>query len=346
MQVNWSFFESCHGKCLCDPEGGTIKNAARHHELTISEKDKQLKNSEAFFSWAANDSGLHTPRHSLAKRNGRGIFRRFFYWIPSKGAGAVDRSRLPKLKAEGTSRLHEFVDIGVPGTVSTRRASCHRCHECWSFNRSACKNRLYVGAPTELQIKLEKIPSAAVDRMDRTALNRAAIARASEAAAQSVVCIETHKDEQMHPWVLAEVLQTVHNASCASRPHDPQTDPVHFEPVKASEPALNVRLFEALEPGSMLFYHSDVELIVPARMVRVINITLEAVRATARLQGLSRQKFRIEESSLHAIRAEMPTSNDDWEVESVLQYRCIYNTEQWLVKWKGFSDVRNTWEPW
>ena len=38
---------------------------------------------------------------------------RYFYFIPSKGHGAVDRSRLPKLEAEGTSKLHEFIDIGV-----------------------------------------------------------------------------------------------------------------------------------------------------------------------------------------------------------------------------------------
>jgi hypothetical protein len=31
--VNWSFFESCHGKCYCDPEGGTLQNAVRKHEL-------------------------------------------------------------------------------------------------------------------------------------------------------------------------------------------------------------------------------------------------------------------------------------------------------------------------
>ena len=45
-------------------------------------------------------------------------------------------------------------------------------------------------------------------------------------------------------------------------------------------------------------------------------------------------------------RAEMPTANDDWEVESVAQYRCVYATHQWLVKWKGYSEESNTWEPW
>merc|ERR1711988_1703514 len=43
LAIPWSFFVSCHGKCYCDPEGGTFKNAARHHELTVSERSEQLK---------------------------------------------------------------------------------------------------------------------------------------------------------------------------------------------------------------------------------------------------------------------------------------------------------------
>ena len=31
--------------------------------------------------------------------------------------------------------------------------------------------------------------------------------------------------------------------------------------------------------------------------------------------------------------------------EAVVEYRCVYGTEQWLVKWKGYDEERNTWEP-
>ena len=61
----------------------------------------------------------------------------------------------------------------------------------------------------------------------------------------------------------------------------------------------------------------------------------------------SRQSFKIEDSSLLATHAEMPaTSSDDWEVESVVQYRMKSGVEQWLVKWKDNGEDRNTWEPW
>ena len=60
----------------------------------------------------------------------------------------------------------------------------------------------------------------------------------------------------------------------------------------------------------------------------------------------ARERFKITDDSLLAIRAEMPTENEQWKVESVVQYRCQYGTEQWLVKWKDYGEDRNTWEPW
>jgi hypothetical protein len=31
----------------------------------------------------------------------------------------------------------------------------------------------------------------------------------------------------------------------------------------------------------------------------------------------------------------MPTMDDEWEVEAVVQYRAYYRKEQYLIKWKG-----------
>eukprot|EP00967_Tisochrysis_lutea_P132152 scaffold230447_cov46-Tisochrysis_lutea.AAC.1 len=51
-------------------------------------------------------------------------------------------------------------------------------------------------------------------------------------------------------------------------------------------------------------------------------------------------------NGLLEIRAEMPTLDDMWEVQDVVQYRRYYRQEQWLVKWKGYGEDRNTWEKW
>jgi hypothetical protein len=130
-----------------------------------------LKTSHDFFIWARDKSGLHEPAKRLEDKHGKGIFRRFFYWIPSKGVGSVDRSRLPKFaSAKGSSRLHEFIDICTPGTVSTRRAACHQCEHCWTGNpadRRQCRNKDYCGAPTELRIAREPVPTTSLSRVTR-----------------------------------------------------------------------------------------------------------------------------------------------------------------------------------
>lgn len=283
--MNWSFFESCHGKCYCDPEGGVLKNAARRYELAVSDKAEQLKTSEQFYTWARLRSGLSTPKYTLREKKGRGILRRFFYWIPSKGIGAVDRSHLLALKAEGTSVLHEFIDIGVVGVVSTRRAACHRCDKCWDFDqRCNCKYSAYVGAIKELQITQENVPTAAVGRIQRATLNRDALARAAKAIVGSIVAVETHKDEQMHPWVIGKVVEPMHNAIHASTPYDPTKDALHLEPFKAKDPALKLRLYEALDVGSATYFESEEIVVVPARCVRVIDVQLEVARSSSRLQ--------------------------------------------------------------
>ena len=245
LTINWSFFESCHGKCFCDPEGGTLKNAARRWELHGHEGEKAcahiLKTSWDFFVWARDESGLATPVKALEQKHGRGIFRRFFYWIPAKGVGAVDRSRLPKFSsAKGSSRLHEFVDIGVPGTVSTRRAACHQCEACWAGRRDECAHRDYCGGPQRLVISRDAVPAAAAQRMERATLNRDATARAEGAKVGTMVCIETHRDEQTFPWVIGSVVTELQSAPAASPAYDPEKDAVHFDLVRFGEPALQV----------------------------------------------------------------------------------------------------------
>ena len=37
--------------------------------------------------------------------------------------------------------------------------------------------------------------------------------------------------------------------------------------------------------------------------------------------------------------------SDEYEVEKIVDYREIKSVQQYLVKWKGYSDDENTWEP-
>ena len=111
-----------------------------------------------------------------------------------------------------------------------------------------------------------------------------------------------------------------------------------------------MKLWEALEAGSSTYVESDTTILVAARSVRVVKVLLEPVRASGRgnLTGhtTARPRFTIHKDSLLQIRAEMPSADDSWEVEAVVQFRSYYRKEQWLVKWKCYGEDRNTWEPW
>ena len=34
--------------------------------------------------------------------------------------------------------------------------------------------------------------------------------------------------------------------------------------------------------------------------------------------------------------------DDSWDVEAVVQYRTYYRKEQWMIKWQGYGEDRNT----
>lgn len=199
-----------------------------------------------------------------------------------------------------------------------------------------------MGRPTELKIVREALTGTAAARVERATLNREALLCAQGAAVGSVVCVETHVEEQTHPWVLGVVTEAYHSAPSSSKPHDVSSDPIQFTPFKAGDPVLKLQLYEALAPGSATFFLSEAIELVSARQVRVVGVELEEARSA---RGSS-QRMKLVESSLAAIHAEMPTLNEQWEVESTVQHRMLYGVDQWLVKWKGFGEDKNTWEPW
>ena len=166
-----------------------------------------------------------------------------------------------------------------------------------------------------MRIVREAVRAAAAERMDRAALNLAGVERGATAAVDSVVCIETHKEEQTFPWVIGLVKEPVHTSTSASAPFDLQAEGVHLEPVRSNEPVLKVQLYEGLGAGSTTYFLSDIVVLVPTRRVRVIDVSLEELRRGPRTG--SRQRVRVQDASLNAIRAEMPTSSDDWEVCSM-----------------------------
>jgi hypothetical protein len=217
------------------------------------------------------------------------------------------------------------------------------CPKCWAGNRRECDNIEYTGQPTELTITREHEPAVSLSRVTHSQLDQDGLERAARAVVDSNVCVETHNTEQTVPWVVGKVMSAEHRAAADSPAFEEGRHTIRFDSFRAGDFVLVVRLWEALEPGSSTFTLSDIDVLVAARRVRVLNVTLEESR---QLSGSQRtQRFVIAPDSLQQIRAEMPTVDDEWEVEAVLQYRTYYRQEQWLIKWKGYGEDRNTWEP-
>lgn len=156
--------------------------------------------------------------------------------------------------------------------------------------------------------------------------------------------------------------------------------PFELDMPKAGEAAILLQLYEPIDVGSPTYTLTTVKTLVHARTVRVTDVDLaEVVRPTIIPTAASARSRRGASSSsapspapapsappprfklkpegrklasgattngLHEIRAEMPTIDDSWEVEDVVQFKTYYRKEYWLIKWKGYGEDRNTWEPW
>ena len=109
-----------------------------------------------------------------------------------------------------------------------------------------------------------------------------------------------------------------------------------------------MQLFEPLQPGSVTYTLSNMHVVVAAIHVAAIDINLDEVRSrnSLRLSAAPTTRYKISPLSLDKIKAAVPTYSDSWTVETIRQFRVMHGERQWLVKWMGYEEHRNTWEPW
>ena len=75
VRMDWCFFCSCHGKCDCDPEGGSIKRALQNYEecgdIEGMRVQAKLPNARSVVEWArekAQTSNIQSITASLLTR--------------------------------------------------------------------------------------------------------------------------------------------------------------------------------------------------------------------------------------------------------------------------------------
>eukprot|EP00732_Lithocolla_globosa_P000920 Lithocolla_globosa_v1_NODE_366_length_4288_cov_54.588944.p1 type:complete len:700 gc:universal NODE_366_length_4288_cov_54.588944:3111-1012(-) len=261
---DWSFFCSCHGKAKSDPVGGGVKTHAKRRELeSTPDHPTMMKNSWELFQYLQET--YTTPKQTLYQKKGKGIYRRFFHYVPQTGKGSVNYRIRDCERLDGSSKLHQLRDIGIGGRLMVRERSCHHCESCWSGDWEDCRHVSIVGEPKEVVL------SQASDLAVRT---RSSLKRVELEIAQikSDNIFAVALDSQNEPWMLCAA-----TAKARKVKEDFSESGVRY--IK-NDLIIDVRKLEPINPGSMIFEKTDKQFIVFAADVILTGIELEQVTGT------------------------------------------------------------------
>ena len=159
MKFTSNFFCSCHGKCQCDPDGGSIKGAARDYEMGKHDQstspDLKLKHAKDFYDFCQRK--LCKIEDGGVEKTGKGLYRREFFYIPRSGEGCINRRHIHHAATlKGSSKWHRFATQVFAGHILTSKHSCPLyCGMCMDQNYSRCPNKRITGEMTERQIDVK-----------------------------------------------------------------------------------------------------------------------------------------------------------------------------------------------
>ena len=121
--------------------------------------------------------------------------------MPVKGEGSVNRRIKHCDTLDGSSKLHQFEDIGVTGFLRVRERSCHRCPECWAGKAEYCCCTDMVDYKSKLvELKPLTTPERA---LTRSRLSEEGVEMGRVAEIGDHVCVEV--DSLQEPWMIGKV---------------------------------------------------------------------------------------------------------------------------------------------
>lgn len=372
VRTDWSFFCSCHGKCDCDPEGGSIKTAAANYEnhgaVDGMRVQAKLPDAASFVKWANDGSpansphgyhaGLAQPAKALEEKlrlgKANAIYRRKFFIVAAAGPGKVDRSIVKEVKLDGSARLHSFVDIGIPGTIMTREKSCHYCQSCLVGEASfkCCDQTL--GLSCNDRLVYPSKPESSLTRALRSEGCKSVNEMLTEIVSGEMVCVDVpHSSHE--PWMLGKLKGS---ALQANSDDVNEASKLGFS-IEIGSSVLRMVKFEPFEIGSRRYIETKVPLVVPAANLRYHHLEPNndgKLRASARLKAnpgrYGDMTFELRERDLRAITVIMRNEGiGAYRVESILEHRTIIqrgkHVDQFKVKWAGWDrgEEDMTWEP-
>jgi hypothetical protein len=215
IRVQWNLFCSCHGKCDCDPEGGSVKNLADKYEnkdSPIADERRTIRSPAEFVR--VGRENWSKPAHDFFSKKGKGVFRRWFHLMPLSGCKSIPALRRQvegcdsEIVLKGTTikkqikKYRRFIDDGYRGILLASRRPCNRkeCSPCTvDGNHALCETSPLTKCESiQLSPKstVEVSPSVGGLAEDGRAIGAAA-------AAGDLLVGETDSDET--PWWLLKV---------------------------------------------------------------------------------------------------------------------------------------------
>ena len=314
-KVDWCFSCSCHGKDLSDPECGRCKHAAREYEGRDNvDHDTKLRDSEEYYKFLVKN--MSTLDRTIEQKKMKGIWKRVFWYVPTKGEGSVNRRVAAIDTLKGSSDLHQFQDIGTPGKLVVRERSCHECACCFAGDFDDCANEGTVGAPIDATLK---VISPERDPVTRSSLARTGLALADTVSNGDFIVVEQHSEQE--PWIVCRALGAKHTHALASG--EIQT---RMGRVIPGDVLVNVEKLEGVGSSYKVIGNESFPVFAEdIRLVKFLMKKLEPVRrqparhaarvrtdATHQFSDASAavERFEMDTDTLKEILEQMPDVND------------------------------------
>jgi hypothetical protein len=193
-------------------ESARCKNAALFFENHTLPPGPKLNSSEEFYAFC--EENLKQPDKSLIEKKGKGIYRRFFYYVPAEGVGAVNYKIARWEGIKGSNKIHQMRDVGEPGLVEARLRSCH-CKPCYSERYEDCEYLEQM--PKELLWEEHQFKMKAAGRRPglRSDVESAGARLGLQVMPGDIVAFYVHHDEA---WMLGKVLDPNEGAIAWGQP--------------------------------------------------------------------------------------------------------------------------------
>ena len=215
--IIWNWFCSCHGKCVCDPEGGSLKAAADAYEAQdspLGDRRMAIRDARELVMFGRENLGKPKSKDFFQK-DGKGVYRRWFHYIPVQGRGAVDlklvRKTQPGAFLKGTNekvpvrKIRRAAGTGFPGLLwASKRPCCDYSCPCMGGDGRHDFARCRTSEHTKCQeIQINPMSAVPPTPTTRGALALVALRLGAEAETGDVLAMETESDET--PFWLVQV---------------------------------------------------------------------------------------------------------------------------------------------